>query len=111
EDDPDCFYIPVQPGQGRLINNQSMLNELISVSYEPVDGYLEFSKNLGEDIKINIQLVVMDVSHYGDFDLLPIAAEMEKDVIDMVVERFSSGPRPDKVEDSGAEPTKIQHGR
>lgn len=101
----DCEYIPLQPGQRRMIATQSLLNELLGVTYEPENGYAVFSKDLS-DKEVSMKLVVMDIGKYGSHELLPISADMEKDVIDMVVARFSNELRPDKVEDSGSEPTK-----
>ncbi len=104
-DDPDCFFIPVQPGQGMLLKNQ-LINDLLTTTYEVRDGYVITSKVI--DVPLMIQLVVMDISKYGEFDLLPIPADMEKTVVDTVVARYSNEPRPDKVVDSGSEPSKIQ---
>lgn len=102
----ECEYIPLQPGQRRMVNTQSLINELLGITYEPSDGYAIFSKDLTGQ-KASMKLVVMDIGKYGDKELLPISPDMEKDVIDMVVARFSTELRPDKVEDSGSEPTKI----
>lgn len=109
-DDCDCPIIPVQPGQAHFLQNQKMLNELISTTYEPIGGYVEFSKDLSGDgsATVDMQLLVMDMSTFGDYDILPLSGDMEKEVIDTVVARFFGGPRPDKVVDSGSEPSKIQ---
>lgn len=106
-DDDECELIPVQPGQRSIINTQSLLSAIIGTTYEPEEKYLVLSKDLS-DKTVTVKLVVMDISKYGEWDLLPISPDMEKDVIDMVVARFSNEPRPDKVEDSGTEPTKQQ---
>ena len=109
DSDDACEYIPLQPGQRRIVSTQSLLNELLGITYEPEEGHVVFSKDLS-DKTVCIKLVVMDASKYGDYDILPLAPDMEKDVIDMVVARFTNQPSPDKIEDSGSEPTK-QRGR
>lgn len=104
-DDDECEFIPLQPGQRRIVRTESLLNELLGTTYEPEDGHVVFSKDLS-DQTVSMKLAVMDISKYGDTELLPISPDMEKDVIDMVVARFTNQPSPDKIEDSGSEPTK-----
>lgn len=106
-DQDDTEYIPLQPGQRRILATQSLLNEIIGTTYEPEDGYVVFSKDLSSET-VSMKLAVMDISKYGEYELLPISTDMEKDVIDMVVARFTNQPSPDKIEDSGSEPTKQQ---
>lgn len=109
--DPDCPFIPIMVGQDIFLKNQKLLSDLISTTYKVVAGYTEFSKDISTTFRtatVDMQLFVMDISQYSEHEPLPLPADMERDVVNMVVDRFVNGPRPDKVEDSGAEPTKIE---
>jgi len=47
-----------------------------------------------------MRLAVMDISQYGDWDILPILPEMESQVIKMVYELYASQVTRDTIVDS-----------
>lgn len=111
--DPDDFYVPIPAGQAALMKTQPLMNDLLGrVGYEVKDGYVIYHKDitappLSVD-KVDMQLVVADFSKYGDYDLLPIPAGMEVDVISETVKLFSVSPPQDNIVDSTSEPTKMK---
>jgi hypothetical protein len=107
QDEPDCFYIPIPAGQGRFISSQDMLSDLLGIgTYEQQDGWVVFDRDVTGS-KVNMQLVVMDIDKYSDYDVLPVPADMEMDIVEAVVARFSREPIADKVVDANTEPTKM----
>ncbi len=108
--DPDNFYVPIPAGQAALMKTQPLINDLLGrIGYEVKDGYIIYHKDITAPplsvTAVDIQLIAFDVSKYGDYDLLPIPAGMEADVISEVLKLFSfSGPQ-DNLTDSSAENT------
>ena len=102
--DPDNEFIPLQMGQRSLLNSQLQINELLGqIGYENKGLELQFNKDLvslfaGETL--TIELVIMDVSQYGDFDPLPILPEMEWQIKQEVVKLYSGVGISDLVVDS-----------
>ena len=99
--DLDNEFIPLQMGQGGLIKSQPLINDLLGqVGYENFGGELVFTKDLKSlfpNIQLAMRLAIMDISLYGDWDLLPILPEMEWDVISEVYKLYSTQPIPDKL--------------
>lgn len=103
-DDPDNPFIPMQMGELALIQSQSQINELLGqIGYENKSLELRFNKDLPSlfpNKTITVELVVMDISQYGDWDALPVLPEQEWDIITAVYKMYSTQPIPDKVVDS-----------
>lgn len=80
---PDKEFIPLQMGQANLIISQPLINDLLGqVGYETFGGEIIFTKDLTisagtNQVTVDMRLAVMDISQYGDFDMLPILPEME----------------------------------
>ena len=102
--DYDKEFIPLQMGQGGLIKSQPLFNDLLGqVGYECFGDKLFFTKDikaLFPDVVLAMRLVVMDISQYGDYDILPVIPEMEWDIITQVYKMYSTQPIPDKTVDS-----------
>jgi hypothetical protein len=98
---PDKEYIPMQLGQIALVQSQKMINDLFGqTGYENYGMDVVFSKDITNDVDtVDMRLVIMDVSEYGDYDPLPILPEMEFDVKQMVEQMYSQEPVPDKIVD------------
>ena len=81
-------FIPFQPGELQMIGEEPMISTILGqIGYEPRGKYLIFNKDITTNqteyriTEVYMQLVVKDLSLYGDFDLLPIPSSMEADVI------------------------------
>ena len=100
----DKEFIPLQMGQGALIKSQPMINDLLGqVGYECFGEKLYFTKDIKSlfpDVVLAMRLVVMDISLYGDYDMLPVLPEMEWAIITEVYKMFSTQAIPDKIVDS-----------
>lgn len=102
-------YIPLQNGQSNFIVEQNLVNNLLGfIGYEVRDGAVIFTEDItdpqGQNVNsVDMQLVVMDFDKYGDYDLLPLTADMAGQVIAEVVSLLMPAPPPDKRVDSMAE--------
>lgn len=104
EHEPEKEFIPLQMGQGNLIQSQPMINGLLGqIGYENFGMELVFTKDLPllfPGKTISMRLAIMDVSQYGDYDILPVIPEMEWQIKQEVVKLYSGEPIPDKIVDS-----------
>jgi hypothetical protein len=100
----DKEFIPLQMGQGALLKSQPMINDILGqTGYEVFGGEAIFTKDIKSvwpDIKIAMRLVVMDISKYDDYEILPITPEIEWEIKKQVVAMYKDGPIPDKIVDS-----------
>lgn len=101
--DLDKEFIPLQMGQGGLLKSQPLISDLLGqIGYEVFGEHIIYTRDLtaiSSTVVVAIRLVVMDISLYGDFDMLPILPEMEMDVINMVLEMYRQQGTPDKLVD------------
>lgn len=99
----DKEFIPLQMGQAGLLKSQPLINDLLGqVGYEVFGGTVQFTKDikaLFPNIVLAMRLAIMDISQYGDFDVLPLPPEYEWQVITEVYKMYSTQPIPDKVVD------------
>jgi hypothetical protein len=103
-DQPDKEFIPLQMGQWSLLQSQPLLNDLLGqVGRETYGDYVVFTKDItipGETVTVDMRLVIMDISQYGDWDILPILPEQEWQIKQEVVKLYSGEPIPDKIVDA-----------
>ncbi len=99
-------FIPFQPGQLQMIGEETLISDVIGqVAYEPRGKYLIFNYDITTNDADNaipsvyMLLVVKDISLYGDWDLLPIASDMEQSVIQATFQMLASGMPANKVVD------------
>ena len=89
----DKEFIPLQMGQGGLIKSQPLLSDLLNqVGYECFGDKLFFTKDIKSlfpDIVLAMRLAVMDISQYGDWDILPLLPEHEMAIKQEVIKLFS----------------------
>lgn len=100
----DCPFIPLEMGQYGMLKSQPLINDLLGwTGYEWYGTDIIYTKDLTQPdpIEVTMRLVVLDISQYSDYDILPVPADMEWDVIQEVYKLFSSEPVADKLVDSG----------
>lgn len=92
-DDPDNPFIPVQMGQFALMQSQSQVSTLLGqIGYENKGMELQFNKDLPllyPNKTLSLELLIMDVSQYDDFQPLPILPEQEWLVKQEVIKLYS----------------------
>lgn len=102
-DEPDKEFIPLQMGQWSLLQSQPLLNNLLGqVGRETLGDYVLFTKDItvpGENVTVDMRLVIMDISQYDDFDILPVLPEQEWQIKQEVVKLYGGEPIPDKTVD------------
>lgn len=102
-------YIPIQNGQTTFIKEMNLINSLFGVvGYEVRDGMVVFTEDItapsGQNVNsVDMQLIVMDFDKYGDFDILPLTADMAAQVVSEVVSLLMPTPPPDNRVDSKTE--------
>lgn len=100
----DCPFIPLEMGQMGLLSTQPLINNLLGqVGYEWYGMDIIYTTDLTQPdpITVTMRLVVMDISKYSDYDILPIPADMEWDVVNEAYKLFATEPVADKLVDSG----------
>lgn len=99
--DIDSSYIPVQPGEHAVLKGVSHtgLSDALGrlVAYEWYGhSTVYFNKTAGQmPDKVLVRLVVVDPETLGEYDLLPIPADMEETVIVKVLEILKADGQPD----------------
>lgn len=85
-------FIPLQRGQLAILGAEFMLNTMFAqICYEIIGKKIKFSKNiklLGINT-VDLDLMVLDMSLYGDNDQLPIPSDMEFELVDTLYKMFS----------------------
>lgn len=101
----DKEFIPLQMGQASLIQSQPLLNDLLGqVGYENYGLDIIFTKDLtlgGSVVPyVSMRLAIMDISQYGDYDILPILPEQEWQIKQEVIKLYSGVGVSDLLVDS-----------
>ena len=103
-DKPQTEFIPIQMGQFNLLQSQPLINDLMGqIGYENYGLQLVFTKDLtvpNQTVTVDMRLAIMDISQYGDYDILPLLPEHEWQVKQEVVKLYSGEGIADKVVDS-----------
>lgn len=85
-------FIPVQRGQIAMLGAEFMLNTLLGqVVYEVAGKTVKFSQDIkvmGKDT-VDMDLMVFDMSLYGETDVLPLPKDMEQQLIDDIYKSFA----------------------
>lgn len=99
-------FIPLQNGQRNFVASQQMINNLLGVvGYEVVGGYIEFTEDITGSVPfVDMQLMVMDLNHYSDYDILPLTADMAQDIVMEVAAALMQTPPPNKKNDIKEQP-------
>lgn len=100
----DKELIPLQMGQAGLLKSQLMINDLLGqVGYETFGGEIVFTKDikaLFPDVVLAMRLAIMDVSQYGDYDLLPLLPEQTWQIKQEVIKLYSGVGTADMLVDA-----------
>jgi hypothetical protein len=98
----DCPFIPLEMGQFGLLSSQPLINNLLGqVGYEWYGTEIIYTTDLTQPspIEVTIRLVVLDIGQYSDYDILPVPADMEWEIVQEVVKLYSAEPVGDKLVD------------
>lgn len=86
-------FIPFQPGEMQMLGEEHFISDILGqVGYEPRGKYLVFNKDIYTNDsaqaiqEVYLLLVVKDLSLYTDWEMLPIAADLEAEVIQKTFE-------------------------
>lgn len=102
--DPFTSWIPIPAGQFQLVSQEPLISDILGqIGYEVNGSDVIFTTNLTTQTpaitECLIRLIVMDMSTYGDYDPLPIPADMEDAVIRGVLDLYQVRNEPDAVVD------------
>lgn len=102
--------IPLMAGQRHLLRTDVLLNDLMGeIGYEVIGSKLKFTKDLPsfEITTASLELVVLDISQYGENDMLPVPADYEQQIVDDLIKQFAPiQPQADLVSNYSEMPTK-----
>lgn len=106
----DKEWIPLQMGQGGLLRSQPLINDILGqVGYENFGLEIIATKDmkgLYPDMVLAMRLAIMDISQYGDYDILPVLPEQEWQIIQEVYKLYSTQPTAGKIVDSSVKEDK-----
>jgi hypothetical protein len=93
--DPDNLFIPIPSGTFGLLKKIDVEKDLFGQIGFEVDGlniiYTKDIRNAPFSVNnVMVKLLVIDPSTMGDYDILPISADMEGDVIAQVIQVLSA---------------------
>ena len=88
-----CRFIPMRRGEMAQVKTQKLISDLLGQhGYELAGKEVWYDKDITAlpvpITNVMMQLVVMDLSLYTDYELLPIDAEMEQQVVADVLKLF-----------------------
>lgn len=99
--EPFVSFIPVQAGEMSIAAQTShtglknMLGRMTAYEWHS-NNTIIFNKLVGQmPKKVSVQLVVVDPEKVGEYDLLPIPADMQQQVVLEVLEQLRSQVKPD----------------
>ena len=101
-------FIPIPIGFSGLISSQPVLSNLFGqIGYErrgkEIIFYSDITSTPNNINSVMVQMLVMDMSQYSDYDLLPIPPDMESECVNAVYKLFLTQRSPDKIDDPMAE--------
>lgn len=102
---PEQEFVPLQMGQLGMLRSQPLISDVLGqIAYENFgDLDIHFNKDLAQlypNKTLSMRLVIFDINLYGDYDILPIPAEMELPIKQEVLRMFAGQPVQDNVVDS-----------
>ena len=102
------LFIPLLAGQANLVSSQPMISTLLGqTGYEVYGNAIIFTNDItvGGTEKVYIRLVILDISKYSDYDMLPIPSDYEGLIVDNLFKKFAPVQIAEKIVDSTNEPT------
>jgi hypothetical protein len=108
EDPLNTDFIPVPNGQFAMVSTQRLMSDLLDqIGYEVRGKEIYYTKDLTAMTpaanSVAMQLVVMDMSKFTDYEILPIDANMEAQVIETVIKMFAGQPVQPQTVDSNSD--------
>lgn len=105
---PEQEYIPIRTGQINLLRADKMLNPLAAKTYSVSGNQVVIHSDIiGEGVhKLDMQLCAFDISHYGEYDPLPVPADMEEQCIIRVCQAFGIEVPIEKADNKAPSPQK-----
>lgn len=99
-------FIPLQQGDIAMLTKEPLISSLLGQTGYEVNGMrVVFNQDLTLSgtvtPTVTLRLVVMDISQYGEFDILPIPADFEWPVLQAMCKFFGVEPDPNKIVDPG----------
>jgi hypothetical protein len=106
----DAFsgFIPMKMGVFSQLNQQRLINDLTGlIGYELRGKEVVYTKDLTTETPaintVTMRLIVSDFSLYTDYELLPIDADMEAQIIEAVYNQFAPQPLKPEIASSVSE--------
>lgn len=109
-------FIPIPRGMTAMIGGEPLISDLLDqIGYEVrVDENsspaLIFDKDITDASVVSpavtsvyVEMVILDLSKYGDYDLFPVTPDMEAQIIETVVKLLSVAQPPDEIVDPTSE--------
>jgi hypothetical protein len=101
-------FIPIPPGMKHLIKEMGLMNDMFGqVCFEQAGNTVWYDKDLTAQspavTAVDIWMVVMDISQYTDYDLLPVPADMEATLVEKAFQLFINQRPADNAVDTTAE--------
>lgn len=95
-------FIPMKMGVFSQVKQQRLISDVLGqIGYEVQGKEVVYSKNLlaidPMIEEVTMRLIVSDINIVGDYDLLPINADMEKIVVDGVYAIYAPEPQKPKI--------------
>ena len=107
---PFDHFIPVEMGQFTMIRGLRMISDCLdNVGYEVYGNDIVFTRDITNDptpVYCSVRLVILDISQYGDYDPLPLPADMEWEIKKQVLALYISEGASDKLVDSSVSESK-----
>lgn len=102
-DDANACFIPLESSMAALITSQPVLSGLFGYTgYEVYGTDVIYTSDItGGTSTVTMRLVVMDMDHYTDYDILPVSAEQEMQIVQQVLQLYAGDPGADKLVDPG----------
>jgi len=88
-DEPFLSFIQVPQGMMELIGGEPIISDLMGqIAYEVKVPKVIFKTNIvaAGITAVTVELVIMDIASYTDYEPLPIPADMELDVVNLAIE-------------------------
>lgn len=102
-------YIPMKAGEAFLLKGQDFISDLLcNVGFELKGSRIIFTKDITVDNvdKVDIVMVISDLSKLSEYDPLPVDAGIEATIVDQLVKAFApSQTNEDEVDNVDTEKT------
>ena len=102
--DPSAAFIPLQQGDEAYLKSQPVINKLLGFI-----GFTQYGTRVVYSIDISLgtptvtmRLVVLDMTQYGDNDILPITSDQEWDIFSEIVKMYGVEPPSNRIVDPGS---------